>query len=161
MTMKQKDIAMTKFYSNLKAMNKITGLLFLALFLNTSLGFSQTPISKTKQVIKPALSEKDLMMCDKEWHTISVEEWGVVTKPPGEKNVQDMLKLTADGSFELILFGIKKSGTWKKSGEYIYFTDVLSKGKFSYKILLVEASKLKVDHFSEEEGHSIFEMESK
>ena len=142
-------------------MKKIIGLLFFALFLNTTLGFAQTPASKTKQVTKQALSEKDLMMCDKVWQTISVDEWGVVAKPPGEKSLHDMLKLNADGTFELILFGNKKSGTWKKSGEYIYFTDTLTKGKFSYKILIAEASKLKVDHFSEEEGHSIFEMESK
>lgn len=117
---------------------------------------AQTAAAKT-----PKLTEKDMMMCDKEWHVISVEEWGVVTKPPGDKNKTDILKLTPDGKFELIMFGNKKSGTWSKSGQYIYFTDAATKGKFSYKIMSVEPAKLKVDHFSDEEGHSIFEYEAK
>lgn len=107
------------------------------------------------------LSEKDLLMCDKSWQIVSVEEWGVVTKPPGEKNKTDMLKLTADGKFELIMFGIIHAGTWTKSGQWIYMTDATSKMKISYKVILSEATKLKVDHYSDEDGHSIFEYEVK
>jgi hypothetical protein len=72
-----------------------------------------------------------------------------------------MLLMTMSGIYELILFGVKKSGTWARSGQNIYFTDVATGQKFSYKILSVEPNKIKVDHFSESEGHSIFEMESK
>src|ERR1043165_6335179 len=65
----------------------------------------------------PKLSEKDIMMCDKNWQVISVEEWGVLTKPPGEKNKTDMMKLTQDGKYEVVMFGIKHEGTWTKSGQ--------------------------------------------
>src|ERR1043165_3273393 len=52
----------------------------------------------------PKLSEKDIMMCDKNWQVISVEEWGVLTKPPGEKDKTDMMKLTQDGKYEGVMF---------------------------------------------------------
>ena len=72
-----------------------------------------------------------------------------------------MLKLTQDGKFEMIMFGIKHTGTWTKSGQWIYMTDGTSKMKISYKVITSEAAKLKVDHFSDEDGHSIFEYEAK
>ncbi|HLC82960.1 MAG TPA: hypothetical protein VJI69_03955, partial [Bacteroidia bacterium] len=139
-------------------MKKIIGLLSITLTLFTSSAIAQaaasTGAAKPKQATAPKLTEKDILMCDKNWQVVSVEEWKVVTKPPSEKNKTDMLKLTQDGKFELILHGVKKSGTWSKSGQNIYFTDEASKTKFYYKILLAEAGKLKVDFFSDEEGHS-------
>ena len=122
---------------------------------------AQTTATKSTTTAKPKLTDKDIMMCDKDWHVVSVEEWAVVTKPPGEKNKNDMLKLTQDGKFDLVLFGNKKSGTWTKSGPYIYFTDAASKEKFNYKVVSVEANKLKVDFRDPDETHSIFEMDAK
>ena len=115
----------------------------------------------TKTPAKVKLSAADIMMYDKDWNIVSVEEWAVVTKPPGEKNKTDMLKLTQDGKYNLVMFGIAKSGNLTKSGQYIYFTDEATKTKFSYKVLSVEEKKLRVDHFSDEDGHSIFEYEAK
>lgn len=133
--------------------------------LYTTSAFAQaaasTGAAKPKQTAAPKLTEKDILMCDKNWNIVSVEEWGVVTKPPADVNKTDMLKLTQDGKFELVMFGKKKSGTWSKSGQNIHFTDTESKTKFFYKVLVSEAGKLKVDHYSDEQGHSIFEYEVK
>ena len=146
-------------------MKKIIGLLSLALTLFTSTAFAQaaanTGAAKPKTATAPKLTDKDILMCDKNWQVVSVEEWGVVTKPPAEINKTDMLKLTQDGKFELVMFGKKKSGTWTKSGQNIHFSDTESKTKFFYKVLVAEAGKLKVDHYSDEQGHSIFEYEVK
>lgn len=143
-------------------MKKIIGLVSLAMMLGICAQAQTTAkTGAATATTAPKLTEKDLMMCDKNWQIVSVEEWGVVTKPPGEKNKTDMLKMTQDGKYELIMFGNKQSGTWTKSGQYIYFTDATAKTKMSYKVILVEANKLKVDHYSDEDGHSIFEYEAK
>ncbi|MCE3279311.1 MAG: hypothetical protein K0S44_1502 [Bacteroidetes bacterium] len=100
-------------------------------------------------------------MCSKTWKVISVEEWAVVTKPPGEKNQNDMLYMSLDGQFEMMLFGEKKSGTWARAGQYINFTDIASGKKFNYKVISIEPNKLKVDYRDPDNSHSIFEMEAK
>ena len=61
------------------------GLAFIAI-----LSFGQTA-TNSKLGNKSKLSHADSVMCGKEWHVTSVEEWGVVTKPPGDKNKNDML----------------------------------------------------------------------
>ena len=109
---------------------------------------------------KPKLTDADIMMCDKEWHVVSIVEWAVEQKP-GDKNKNDMLKLTQDGNFNLVLFGVAKSGTWTKSGQYIYFTDASTKEKFNYKVISVEEKKLKVDYRDPDETHTLFVMEPK
>ena len=123
-------------------------------------GKTTTTAAKTSAAAKP-LSDADKMMCDKNWQVVSVEEWAVVTKPPGEKNKTDMMKLTTDMRYDVVMFGIKHSGTWKKTGQYIYFTDDGGAFKFNFKVLSVDATKMKVDHYSDEDGHSIFEYEAK
>lgn len=135
-------------------MKKTIPLLSILLFMTIQVGMAQTNATKAK------ISDKDLAMCDKEWHVISVEEWGVVSKP-GDKNKNDMLKLGSDGKFSLILFGVAKSGTWTKTGQYIYFVDENTKEKFNYKVVSADAAKLKVDYRDPDETHSIFEMEVK
>jgi len=120
-----------------------------------------TAQTATKTPAKPKLTAKDSMMCGKQWQVISVEEWGVLTKPPGDKNKNDMLLLNLDGTFSLILFGNKKSGTWTKTGQYIYFTDDATKEKFNYKVVSVDPKKIKMDYRDPDETHSIFEYEQK
>ena len=143
-------------------MKKIIGILSLVMLVSISAQAQTTAkTGAAKATSAPKLTEKDIAMCDKNWQIVSVEEWGVVTKPPGEKNKTDMLKMTQDGKYELIMFGKTQSGTWTKSGQYIYFTDAVAKTKMSYKLISVDATKLKVDHFSDEDGHSIFEYEVK
>ncbi|MBL7889556.1 MAG: hypothetical protein JNL24_08390 [Bacteroidia bacterium] len=118
----------------------------------------------SKPAAKPApkakLTSKDSLMCGKQWKVVTIEEWGVVNKP-NEKTQNDMLSLNLDGTYNLILFGNKKSGTWTKTGQYIYFTDEASKEKFNYKVISVEKNKLKFDYRDPDETHSIYEMESK
>ena len=104
-------------------------------------------------------NKNDSIMCSKDWKVTGVEEWGILTKPPGEKNKTDMLHMSIDGKFELVMFGAKKTGTWIRNGVYIYFTEDATKTKFNFKILSVDAAKLRVDHYSDEDGHSIFEYE--
>ncbi len=140
--------------------NAITFLSFAICMASISSINAQTK-TNNKLGVQSRLSAKDSMMC-KEWKAINVEEWAVKsTLKEGDKSFNDMLKLSPDGKFEAILLGNKKSGTWTKSGQYLYFTDEATKGKFSYKLISADKNLLKVDHFSEEEGHSIFEMEPK
>ncbi len=138
-------------------MKKVISILCLTA-ITCSLSFSQTA---TKAAAKPKLTAKDSMMCGKQWHVVSVEEWAVVTKPPGEKNANDMLLLNLDGTYNLILFGNKKAGTWSKVGQYIYFVDEATKEKFNYKVINVEAKKIKMDYRDPDETHSLFEYELK
>ena len=139
-------------------MKKLVSFMIIVLTLTAGISLAQTA---AKTPAKPKLTPADIMMCDKEWHVISVEEFAVVTKPPGEKNKTDMLKMTQDGKFNMIMFGKERAGTWTKSGQYIYFVDAATKEKINYKVISVEPAKLKVDHFSDEDGHSIFEYEAK
>lgn len=141
-------------------MKKQLAQLLILLLLSTATAFAQTKTSSKLGTGSSKLSKTDSLMCGKEWHVTSVEEWGVAAKPT-ERNVNDMLMMTTDMKFTLVLFGSKKSGTWSRAGQYLYFTDEATKQKISYKVLTVEPNKIKVDHYSDEEGHSIFEMESK
>ena len=142
-------------------MKKIVLAFFIFSMMNISASMAQTKTAaKPKAAAAKGPSKSDSLMCGKEWHVTMVEEWGIAGKP-GEKNKDDMLHMTLDGKYDLIMFGNKKAGTWTHSGAYIYFTDDATKGKFNYKILNVEATKLKVDHYSDEDGHSIFEYEPK
>jgi hypothetical protein len=133
---------------------------FFTILLFTGSVLSAQTKTASKMGTRLRLSSQDSMMCNKEWHPITVEEWGVVS-PVGDKNKNDVLKLTYDGKFDLILFGNSKSGTWTKAGQYIYFTDQTTKEKFNYKVISVEEKKLKVDYRDPDETHSIFEMEAK
>jgi hypothetical protein len=126
----------------------------------TTISFSQTKTA-SKLGNSSKLSKSDSMMCSKTWKVISVEEWAVVTKPPGEKNLNDMLYMSLDGKFEMMLFGEKKSGTWARTGQFINFTDIASGQKFNYKVISIEPNKLKVDYRDQDQTHSIFEMETK
>ncbi|MFL5763239.1 MAG: hypothetical protein ACJ77K_04795 [Bacteroidia bacterium] len=147
-------------------MNKYLLILTAFFVLAASASHAQTAgkaTPKTAPAAKaaPKLTDADKMMCDKNWQIVSVEEWAVVTKPPGEKNKNDMMKLTTDMKYDVVMFGIRHTGTWKKTGQYIYFTDDGGAFKFNFKVLSVDATKMKVDHYSDEDGHSIFEYEAK
>ena len=140
-------------------MKKQIAFLFIV-FAMCSAGVAQTKTaSKLGTSLK--LSHADSVMCGKEWHVTSVEEWSVVTKPPGQKNATDMLQMGTDKSYTAILFGKKSSGTWSRSGQYIYFTDAAGGEKFSYKVISIDPKKIKVDYRDPDETHSIFEMEVK
>lgn len=138
-------------------MKRTITLLSLIFIFVSAVSFAQEAVKTTPA--KPKTSGAELLV-DKNWKIVSVEEWGVVTKPPADRNKNDMLNLTADGKFNLMMHGVQRSGTWIKSGQYIQFTDEAKK-KFGYKIVSSTATNLKVDHFSDEEGHSIFEFEVK
>ncbi len=134
--------------------------LFLAL-----LCMGAVSVAQTKTASKPGgsskLSHSDSLMCGKDWRVTSVEEWAVVTKPPGEKNAGDMLSMSTDMKYNLVLFGKKHSGTWSRAGQYIYFVDEASGEKFNYKVVSVDAKKIKVDYRDPDETHSVFELETK
>lgn len=134
----------------------ITILSFIFIFIS---GVSFAQGTTTTAAAKPKTGGAELLV-GKNWKVVSVEEWGVVAKPPADRNKNDMLSLSADGKFSLVMHGVQRSGTWIKSGNYIQFTDDAKK-KFGYKIVNSDATTLKVDHFNEEEGHSIFEFEAK
>ncbi|MBN8696921.1 MAG: hypothetical protein J0L87_10335 [Bacteroidetes bacterium] len=140
-------------------MKKVLFICSMAIF---SLAMNAQTASKpaAKAAPKVKLTSKDSLMCGKQWKVVTIEEWGVVNKP-NEKTQNDMLSLNLDGTYNLILFGNKKSGTWTKTGQYIYFTDEASKEKFNYKVISVEKNKLKFDYRDPDETHSIYEMESK
>ncbi|MDQ3047865.1 MAG: hypothetical protein M3R27_09985 [Bacteroidota bacterium] len=138
-------------------MKKVLTLISLSLTLTYFSANAQTK-TNSKLGVQSKLSAKDSMMC-KEWKAITVEEWAVKsTLKEGDKSFNDMLKLSPDGKFEAVLLGNKKSGTWTKSGQNLFFTDEATKTKFSYKVISSDQNMLKVDHYSDEEGHSLFEM---
>jgi hypothetical protein len=140
-------------------MKKIIICIILALSGNISISLAQTKTAN-KLGTSSKLSKNDSLMCAKEWKVVSVEEWAVKSKPD-EKHKDDMLIMGLDGKYNLILFGNKKEGTWTRSGQYIYFVDIPSGEKFSYKVVSVEPKKIKVDYRDADEVHSIFEMEPK
>ncbi len=127
---------------------------FLSFLVAVSAANAQTA---AKQPAKAKLSAKDSLMCGKQWKVVTIEEWGVVNKP-NEKTQNDMLLMNLDGTYNLILFGNKKAGTWSKTGQYVYFTDSATNEKFNYKIISVEKTKLKFDYRDPDETHSIYEM---
>lgn len=134
--------------------NHLTLIVLLALIISTGSAQTASKLGKAK------LTAKDSMMCGKQWKVVSIEEWAVVNKPD-ERTKNDMLFLNADGTFNLILFGNKKAGTWTKMGQYIYFTDSATGEKFNYKLLVVESNRLRFDFRDPDETHSLYEMESK
>lgn len=143
-------------------MKKLLTFLSISLVLNSVvLAQASTTAKPAKTPIKAKLTKTDSLLCGKDWHVVSVEEWAIVSKPPAEINKNDMLTLSLDGTFNLIMFGKSQSGTWSKSGQSIIFKNATTKEEFYFKVLVQEPKKLKVDHFSAEEGHSIFEYEVK
>lgn len=133
----------------------------LLLFLTGAAMVTAQTKTASKLGVSSKLSHNDSVMCGKEWHVTSVEEWAVVTKPPGEKNAGDMLLMNTDMHYTAVLFGTRHAGTWSRSGQYIYFVDDASGQKFSYKVISVAPEKIKVDYRDPDETHSIFEMEAK
>jgi hypothetical protein len=134
-------------------------LIFLFCLLIAGSSFSQTKTA-SKLGNSAKISKNDSIICSKTWIVTAIEEWGVVSKP-SEKTQNDMLYMSLDGKFELVLLGEKKAGTWSRAGQYINFTDLASGQKFNYKIVSVDPAKIKLDFYSEDNGHSIFEMEPK
>ena len=137
-------------------MKKLISLLSIALLFSTTVVLAQSKPA-AKAPAKPKISKADSLMCDKEWHVVAVEEWAIVTKPPPEINKNDMLKLSLDGNYTMTMFSKPYSGTWSKSGQSITLKGVAG----FFKVLVQEPGKLKLDHFSTEDGHSIFEYEPK
>jgi hypothetical protein len=136
-------------------MKRTLALIFISLFSITITSAQTKTATKLGKTTK--FSHSDSLMCNKKWKVTMVEEWGVASKP-SERNQKDMLFMSFDGNFYLVLFGVNKAGTWVRTGQNINFTDT-SGEKFSYKVLTIDPKKLKVDHYSDAEGHSIFEME--
>jgi hypothetical protein len=138
---------------------KRTVLFFSLLFLiAASASIAQTKTAN-KLGTSSRLSHNDSIMCNKTWQISKVEENGVVAEPT-EKTENDMLMMKIDGTFNAILLGKKKAGTWSRSGQFIYFVED-SGEKFSYKIVAVEKKKIKVDYKNPDETHSIFIMKAK
>ncbi|MGQ0829810.1 MAG: hypothetical protein ACT4ON_15595 [Bacteroidota bacterium] len=136
-------------------MKKLFTLLSIALVLNT-VAFAQTkPAAKTPA--KPKMTKADSALCGKDWKIVSVEEWGVVSKPPADNSKNDMLKLSLDGTYSIVMFGKPQSGTWTRSGQSLSLKGTAG----FFKILAQEPAKLRLNHFSEEDGNSIFEYEHK
>lgn len=140
-------------------MKKHKHLLILLFSLVISISVAQTKTA-SKLGKSSKYSHNDSIMCGKTWHPTLSDEWGVVT-PPREKNKNDMLQMGLDGKYNLVLFGEKKSGTWSRGGQFIYFTDEASGQKFNYKILDVTPGKIKVEYRDGEETRISFEMEPK
>ncbi|MFL5752982.1 MAG: hypothetical protein ACJ76F_06215 [Bacteroidia bacterium] len=114
--------------------------------------------SKTKTAAASPFKDSDLV--GKEWKLKSWELFGIV-KAPGENNKNDMLQLNSDGTFKLISNNTPRSGTWKRAGVYLQFTQPESTEKLAYKILSVERNSLKVDWREEESLHNTLEFESR
>jgi predicted HNH restriction endonuclease len=139
-------------------MKKLIILLSITFLVNINASNAQTKTAN-KLGTSSRLSHNDSLMCNKTWQISAVEENGVVAEPT-EKTENDMLMMKIDGTFNAILLGKKKAGTWSRSGQFIYFLED-SGEKFSYKIMTVEKKKIKVDYKNPDETHSIFIMKAK
>lgn len=139
-------------------MKKLVLLLSITFIAGISVSNAQTKTAN-KLGTSSRLSHNDSLMCNKTWQIFEVEENGVASEP-AEKNENDMLVMKIDGTFNAILLGNKKAGTWSRSGQFIYFVED-SGEKFSYKIVSVEKKKIKVDYKNPDETHSIFVMKAK
>jgi hypothetical protein len=97
------------------------------------------------KTIKPA-TPKDTSLCSKSWGLTLIEEFGVESKPT-KTQADDYLWMSGKGSFKLKRDGVEKTGTWTRSGAFIFFTtgDAV-KEKFNYKVESAEEKKLKVDY---------------
>jgi hypothetical protein len=140
-------------------------LLFIALFLTGTLSLSaQTKTGKATpsksgtavKTPKPA-APKDTSLCSKNWILVGTEEFGVESKPT-KKQTGDYLRMMGNGKYTLRRNGDEKSGTWTRSGAYIFFVDEASKEKFNYKVESAEDRKLKVDYHVSD-MHTIFNFE--
>jgi hypothetical protein len=118
------------------------------------------PVKKTnpgKTVRTPA--PRDTSLCNKNWILVAVEEWAVEAKPSA-KQADDFLKMTADGKFKMKRNGEEKAGSWTKTGQYIFFSDDLSKEKFNYKVESADAKTLKADYHVSD-MHTLFSFQVK
>lgn len=136
-------------------MKKIITFLSIALALNTSVALAQTKPA-AKAPTKPKMTKADSALCV-DWKIVSVEEWGVVAKPPADISKNDMLKLSLDGTYSIVMFGKPHEGTWTRSGQSLTLKGTAG----FFKIIVQEPQKLKLNHFSDEDGNSIFEYETK
>jgi hypothetical protein len=140
--------------------------LFLALLFAT-LSFSAQTKSGSAAPAKKAVpaktvkaaAPKDTSLCSKNWVLVKTEEFGIESKP-NKKQTEDFLKMTGDGKYSLKRNGEAKSGTYTRSGAYIFFTDEATKEKFNYKVESAEDKKLKVDYHIGDE-HTLFSYELK
>lgn len=80
----------------------------------------------------------------KKWKLTKIEKFGV-EKPPGEDQKNDMLILSADGTFSVVLKGIEKAGTYTKSGSWLNLKPSDGSEALPYKIEACDASTLKAD----------------
>ena len=117
-------------------------------------GTSKLPV----KTVKPA-APKDTTLCSKNWVLTGTEEFGVESKPT-KTQADDYLWMSGKGTYKLKRNGEDKSGTWTRSGAYIFFTDEASKEKFNYKVESAEEKKLKVDYHVSD-IHTLFQFELK
>jgi hypothetical protein len=145
-------------------MKKLITLLSIVLALHTTVALAQAktaakPAAKTaaKAPAKGKMSKADSLMCGKDWRVVAVTEWNIEARPPAARNKNDMLKLSLDGTYNMVMFDTTRTGTWIRSGQSLTFKGVAG----FFKIVVQEPGKLKLDHFDSIEGHSIFEYEPK
>jgi hypothetical protein len=143
-------------------MKKLFTVLSIALALNITTAIAQTktaPKVATKAPAKSKISKTDSLLCGKDWRVVSVIAYGVETRPPGEENKNDVLKLNLDGTYTMVLFGASKTGTWSKAGQSIIFKE--GTGQINFKVITQEPNLLKVDHYDPERFHTLFVYEPK
>lgn len=138
-------------------------LFFLLLIVACTSLHAQTktkPAPGKKPKAAAASPFKDTDLAGKEWKLKSWEQFGIV-KAPDDSTKNDMLLLNADNTFKLVLNNKSKTGTWKKSGAFIFFTQPDNAAeKLVYKILSLEKNNLKVDWREAESLHNTLEFES-
>ena len=128
---------------------KKTSLLFTVVtFAAFALSAQTTKPAAHKAPVKAvkAAAPRDTSLCSKNWVLIQTEEFGVESKPTNVQ-AEDYLWMSGRGSFKLKRDGVEKSGTWTRSGAFIFFTTGdAAKEKFNYKVESAEEKKLKVDY---------------
>ena len=109
---------------------------------------------------KNKFSEKDSLVIGKTWNIKSIDaDQTTITKLHTNS---DMLLLNYDRTFNAVLNGEKKSGTWIKSEQQtILFTEKTTTENFSYEVIEVTPQLLKVKYTDASGKHYSMTFDSK
>jgi hypothetical protein len=112
----------------------------------TKTGTKAAPVTKTSatatSATAPAPSQADCYI-NKTWKLTKVEKFGI-TKDPGDDMKGDMLSLSNDGTFKMVIKGVEKTGTWSR-GSWMSLKPSDGSEMLPVKIESCEGSTLKVD----------------
>lgn len=104
---------------------------------------------------KPKNVNSTLSDCyiDKVWKLTQVERFSVI-KAPNDEQQKDMILLSKDGTFKMVINGVEKTGAWIR-GSWLTLKPADGSASLPVKIESCEGSILKID-WRDEDVHNHF-----